>query len=105
MPTEEELSQEQDNQEVRQRIRRALNNAYAFVRGRESVNSFTAYTFEDALDDQIERIEGSGTVLRPNEKERVERIYKDVLAAAEDVEEYSGPSVSDEENVNTPKDA
>jgi hypothetical protein len=61
--------------------RRALNNAYAVLEGQRTVMTFQAFTFEDAVDLQIERIEGKGSRLRPNELERVDRIEQELLKA------------------------
>lgn len=65
------------NLEIRERI----SNAYAAVEGAKATQSFAAYTLEDALDAQIERIEGAGTVLRPNQLARIDRVEADVVAA------------------------
>jgi hypothetical protein len=62
-------------------IREHLNDAYAALEGTKAVQSFSAFTFEDALDAQIERIEGSDTTLRPNELHRVNRIETRLLDA------------------------
>ena len=102
MVTKEEKSQEEAETGQTQKIREALNNAYAFVLGQQSVRSFAAYTFEDALDAQIERIEGASTEIRPNELERIERIRSKVIAAAEQVEATNAISVEEWEKVNTP---
>jgi len=62
-------------------IRENLNNAYAAVEGEKAVQSFSAFTFEDALDAQIERIIGAGTDVRPNELRRVDKIESNVISA------------------------
>jgi hypothetical protein len=62
-------------------IRESLNNAYAAIEGQKSVQSFAAFTFEDALDLQIERIEGADTDARPNELHRIDKIENNVVAA------------------------
>lgn len=67
--------------------RRAVNNAYAALEGEKTVQSFAAFTFEDALDLQIERIEGEGTQLRPNELERVDEIEKNLIKAVQELKE------------------
>lgn len=72
----------QTNEDLSFELRRSVASAYAFVKGREAVQSFSSYTFEDALDAQIERIEGKGTDLRPNALHRVERIKNDIISAA-----------------------
>lgn len=63
------------------RQREALSNAYAALVGQQSIQGWTAFTVEEALDAQIERIEGKSTPKRPNELERVDRIEQEVLAA------------------------
>ena len=67
--------------------RRAVNNAYAALEGEKNVLSFSAFTFEDAVDLQIERIEGEGTQLRPNELERVDNIEQNLLKAVQELKE------------------
>jgi hypothetical protein len=102
MATEQEKTREKEEDTQTQRLRGALNDAYAFVLGQQSVRSFAAYTFEDALDAQIERIDGTSTAIRPNELERVERIREKVVAAAAEVEELREIEVQEWEKVNTP---
>mgnify|MGYP001382640223 CR=1 FL=1 len=102
MATTETQNQEKQEDDLCQRLRGALNDAYAFVLGQQSVRSFAAYTFEDALDAQIERIDGVSTAIRPNELERVERIRSKVVAAAAEVEELREIKVQEWEKVNTP---
>ena len=67
--------------------RRAINNAYAALEGQKSASSFSAFTLEEAVDLQIERIEGTGTRLRPNELERVDKIEQEMLKAVEQLKE------------------
>jgi hypothetical protein len=85
-------------------IRESLNNAYAAVEGQKAVQSFAAFTFEDALDLQIERIEGADTELRPNELHRVDKIESNVVSAVAKVK-VMPPSAfvepRDDRDVNT----
>lgn len=67
--------------------RRALNNAYAALEGQKNTSTFAAFTFEDAVDLQIERIEGTGTELRPNELERVGKIEQEMIKAVAELAE------------------
>ncbi|OGF52926.1 MAG: hypothetical protein A2Z21_01840 [Candidatus Fraserbacteria bacterium RBG_16_55_9] len=77
---------EQDDQQSRSIFQReALNNAYAALLGQQNIQTFSAFTFEDALDQQIKRIEGEGTKLRPNLLERTDNIYKSLVAAVEQI--------------------
>lgn len=62
-------------------LRKALNDAYAALEGQKSLQSFASFTFEDALDQQVQRIEGAATLARPNELDRVQRVLRNVLSA------------------------
>ena len=65
--------------------RRAIGNAYAALLGQQNIQTFQAFTFEEAIDAQIERIEGADTTLRPNELKRVAHIEQELLRAAEEI--------------------
>lgn len=98
-------SADKKGQELNFQLRRALNNAYAFVKGRESVQSFSALTFEDCLDKQIERIEGTAPSLRPNDLTKVDRIESDILQAVEKMKQLPPENFIDPDpdvDVNTP---
>lgn len=85
-------------------IREHLNDAYAAVEGQKAVQSFAAFTFEDALDLQIERISGADTDMRPNELHRVDRVESNVLAAVAKVKALPANAFvepRDERDVNT----
>lgn len=62
-------------------LRRVLNQSIGAVLGRQTTESFYSLTYEELADAQIERIEGKGTVTRPNELERVNKIESDLLSA------------------------
>jgi hypothetical protein len=62
-------------------VRTALWSAYAALEGHRSREALAAFTFEDALGEQIERIEGASAARRPNELQRVAKIAADVHAA------------------------
>ena len=87
-------------------LRRAVNNAYAFVRGRETASSFLAITFEDLASAQVERLSGKGAnATRPNEIDRIKKVEGDIVAAAEQIKKippdaFNADSVGT--NVNTP---
>lgn len=89
------------------RLREALSNAYSALLGDQSVKSFSAFTFEEALNNQIERIEGSGTQLRPNLLARVDRVENSMLQAIEQLKALP-PEMFREANqttdVNTPNE-
>lgn len=104
MPSEQEQAQEETTQKRTERQRTALNNAYAFVISDQATQSFLAFTFEEAMDLQIEEIEGEDTPERPNKLGRVNRVEEQVTAAVEQLkavpDEYF-PKANEEEDVNT----
>lgn len=63
------------------REREALGNAYAALVGQQTLQAWSAYTFEEAVDAQIETISGKSTEKRPNLLERVDKIEQETLAA------------------------
>lgn len=86
-------------------MRRALNDAYASVEGAKSVQSFSALTFEDLADQQIQRISGPDTEARPNELNRVKRTLANVLQAVEKIKAMPPESFAKQDakrDVNTP---
>jgi len=101
MPTEEEINQEETAQQTVQRIRWSMNDAYTSILAQARVESFATFTFEEAMDAQIERIEGASTDIRPNELDRVDQVYNRLLASIEDVEEATSPEVDEDERANT----
>lgn len=107
MATREEQNQEEQRQLQSIRQREALNNAYAALLGQQTVQSFTAFTFEEALDRTIECIEGEDSELHPNQLKRVARIRDNVLRAIEEIREVDPEEfrLSDSaQDVNTPVD-
>lgn len=89
------------------RQREALSDAYGALVGQQSVQSWTAFTIEEALDAQIERISGASTSKRPNELERVDRIEQDALAAVAALRETPPEQFlesNSSQDVNTPRE-
>lgn len=104
MPTNDQLNEDQELQRGYLRQRRALNNALGALLGTESNKTFQAFTFEEAMDLQIERIEGEGTTLRPNLLDRVDRIEQEVIKAVEELKQVPPEAFLEadpEEDVNT----
>lgn len=104
MATQQEKDQDAKDQSQSISQREALNNAYAALLGQQNVQSFTAFTFEEALDAQIERIEGAGTQLRPNLLGRVDRIEQRLLQAVEQLKQVPPEMFRDKDaagDVNT----
>jgi len=104
MATQEEKAQKAAVQKRNTLLREAVSDAYASLQAEKSVQSFAAFTFEEALDNQIERIEGKGTQLRPNELVRIDRILNEVVDAVTEIKKLPPESFVkpiEEEDVNS----
>lgn len=92
-------------QEQNLELRRAINNGYAFIEGQKLVQSFSAVTFEELLDQQVERIEGKSTTQKPNELDRIAKIEAELVAAVENIKKMPDDAFKktpEENGVNTP---
>jgi hypothetical protein len=102
MADEDNESSQRQQQNIE--LRRALNDAYAFVEGQKATQSFTAITFEDLMDQQIERLEGKSTISKPNEIDRINKVENALVAAVEKIKKMPDDAfkkTSEENNVNT----
>jgi len=68
---------------IRQRLE--ISNGYAALLGQQTNQTFAAFTFEEALDQQIESIEGTGTEAHPNQLGRVARIKAQLIGSVDQV--------------------
>lgn len=85
--------------------RRAINNAYASLQGQKTAETFAAFTFEEAVDAQIERIEGKDTQNHPNLLNRLERIRGELSQAVAELKDVPPETFLDmnvTNAVNTP---
>lgn len=101
-----EQAQDQNLQKTNEQIRINLGNAFAFVEGAKSIQSFSAFTFEEACDKFIERVEGKGTTTRPNAIDRITRVMNDVAATIARVKALPPEAfrrVDQSNDVNTPE--
>ena len=87
MPSKEDKAAEAKKQQTNTKYRTQLNNAFAALEGQRSIDSFNAYTFEEALDDLIEQIEGDSTKIRPNKLDEVSRVEDEVAKVVASVKE------------------
>ena len=88
--------------------RRALNNAYALVTGQQSIQTFHRFTFEEAMQKQIDRISGDSTKLRETELARVDRIESQIQQAVEELKQVDPERFIHQDplrDVNTAEDA
>jgi hypothetical protein len=104
MATQQKPDSDQAGDDLSFELRRAVANAYAFVEGAKSVQTFSALTYEELLDQQIERIEGAETDLRPNELHRIDKTEQDVVAAVAKIKALPANFFADDrpkDNVNS----
>ena len=93
-----------ETQEQNLDVRVALNDAYTFVEGSKAVQSFSAFTAEEAHDQFIERVEGRGTYVRPNALTRIDRVLNRTRAVVSEVKSKPPEAFqlqNPEDNVNT----
>jgi hypothetical protein len=107
--TEQEQDAEQKRQEQNTELRKDIAQAYTSLLADQTTKGFAAFTFEEALDAQIERIEGAGTQVRPNLLDRVSRITSRVVQAVEQIkklppETFRKPDSKDDVNTATDPD-
>jgi hypothetical protein len=84
--------------------REVVANAYAYVEGQKSAQSFSALTPEDLMDRFIERISGKDTQARPNVLNRIARIKNELTATIAKVKALPDDAFrrrDDETDVNT----
>lgn len=94
-------------EQLHMRQRTALNNAYAALQGQQVADSFAAFTFEDAVDAQIELIEGKDSQQHPNQLNRTEKIRNDLARAVNELKSLPPEMFLDanmQSSVNTPED-
>jgi hypothetical protein len=108
MTTEQEKAANDSGQSKNIREREALSNAYAALLGQQTTQAWTAFTFEEAVDAQVESIEGPSTDKRPNLLERVDKIEQECLAAIKTLrvtppEQFREPDP--DQDVNTEREA
>lgn len=104
MSDEGRAREEEKTQSLNLELRTALNDAYAAVEGAKSVQTFSAVTFEDLADQQIERIAGATSPARPNELDRITRTVNNVVAAVEKIKSLPPEAFArkdDTKDVNT----
>ena len=86
-------------------LRTALSDAYASVQGAKAVQSYSALTFEDLCNQQIQRISGPDTSSRPNALNRVQQVLNNVVQAVAQIKSlpdtaFNAPN--EDNDVNTP---
>jgi hypothetical protein len=99
-PTKEETAQE-----LNLELRTSLNNAFAAVEGQKKTKSFAAVTFEELLDDQIQRL-SVGSQGRPSSLEKVQRTLNDLTKAIKQINDMPADAFAKPDSntdVNTPK--
>lgn len=93
----------QQASQARQRFRNAVADMVGALRSQEINKGFVSFTLEEAIDQQIERIEGDPTATRVNQLTRVDRIKTELDAVIEaikntDPDLFRAPSSNDDAN-------
>jgi len=66
-------------------LRQNINNAYAFLEGAKSTQTFAMVTFEDLMDQQIERLVGKDSESRPNPYNRISKVERSLKTTIEQI--------------------
>jgi hypothetical protein len=99
------VAEKDPSQEQAQEYREALSDAYVFIESQKATQSFAALTPEDCYAAFIERVEGSGSQLRPSALERIEKLRQGVHAAiakVRDIPPENFRTPEPENDVNSP---
>jgi hypothetical protein len=86
-------------------LREALNDAYAFIEGQKSVQSFAAFTFEEAIQQQNDALTGPDTQNRPNAYNRITKLSMAVQQAVMQIKNMPPEAFVDSDpttDVNSP---
>jgi hypothetical protein len=83
--SKEQKAQERQQQRDNIKLREALNKSYAVLEAEKYTQTALAFTFEEAVTQQLQRLEQSGSRIRPSPLERVEKIEKELLQAVETI--------------------
>jgi hypothetical protein len=105
--TKDQQQEEKRLESLHKRQRMALSDGYAELESEKHSKSASAFTFEEALDAQIQEIEGLSTKVRPNKLDRVEAIYNNVVDAVEHLKNIPPEqflSEDEDRDVNTSED-
>jgi hypothetical protein len=88
-------------------LRTALSDAYAAVEGQKTTQSFAAFTFEDALQQQIDRITKPTSALRPCPLDRIQKVLKgvqDSVAQLKALPDSAFAAADPDRDVNPPEE-
>jgi hypothetical protein len=93
--------------DLNQQLRQDINDAYAFVEGSKTTQTFASLTFEDLMDAQIQRLTGPDTPQRPNPLNRIAAIATRTVDAVSKIKQlppdFFNPR-DDTDSANTPAD-
>lgn len=79
---DKDKNEEQELQKLNLKERTALSDAYSTLAGQNAISTFQAFTFEEALDATIEKIEGTNG-LRPNLLAKVDAVEQNLMNIVE----------------------
>jgi hypothetical protein len=88
-------------------LRQNINDAYAFVEGSKTTQTFAALTFEDLMDAQITTLTGPDTATRPNPLNRVTQILQNITNTVSQIKALPDDAFQardDTDSTNTPPD-
>lgn len=100
----EKKDKDQKGQDTAIELRRVVASAYGFVQGQAATQAFSALTFEDLMDQQIEVIEGDPGNGRPNQLAKIKKTASELRETAVKIKSMDPKSFDDhdeEKDTNT----
>ena len=93
------------DEQVQQNRREVVEKAYGAVLGSQFQQGLLAFSLEQAVAEQLQRIDGDGTALRPTEKQRVQKVAGDMRQLLTQLsEDEQQAKRKPRNNVNTPRE-
>jgi hypothetical protein len=99
--------EDQKGDELNFELRKNINDAYAFVEGAKSTQTFATVTFEDLMDQQIERLVGKDTDARPNPLHRIDKVEQNLKSSVAKIKSLPPEAFvlrDKNDSVNTPEE-
>lgn len=102
LPKPSDKAKKNAREEFSQEVRRTLQTSYAHIRSMEALVSFETLTFEEAADQEIERLSGSPASGRLSLKDRITRDAQQLRTIVEQLKKLPDEAFADVANpVNT----
>ncbi len=102
LPKPSDKAKKNTQDEFSQEVRRSLQTSYAHIKSMEALTSFEALTFEEAADQEIERLSGTPASGRLSVRARIEKDAEQLRTVIKQLKALPDEAFADPNNpVNT----